>query len=105
LINFSISCNKSLAFCQYNGFSINYLVIIKNIHDGECIQGIHFEDSNMYLTGNFGEIIYIKLSDSLMESDANFKQDMIKSGNLYLQNSKDFRKKEKQAKALEKLEN
>lgn len=59
LINFSISCNKSIAFCQYNGFSINYLVIIKNIHDGECIQGIHFEDNDMFLTGNFGEIIFI----------------------------------------------
>lgn len=37
-----------------------------------------------------------------MESDANFKQDMIKSGNLYLQSEKDYRKKDKQAQQLEK---
>lgn len=51
----------------------------------------------MYLTGNFGEILYIKLSENFLQSDETFKQDMIRSGNLYMQSSKDFRRKDRQS--------
>lgn len=70
-----IVCNKSIAFCQYNGLNIIYLVVIKDIHDGECIQGMHFEDNHIFMTGNFGEIIYVQASDNLMNSDDDFYQD------------------------------
>ena len=68
-------CNKSVAFCQYNGYSINYLIVVKDIHDGECIQGIHFEDYDIYMTGNFGEIIYLKATGNLMDSDDDFLEE------------------------------
>lgn len=51
----------------------------------ECVQGINFFENNLFMTGNFGEIVRIQLNRYMLESDEDFEERQIASGNLWIE--------------------